>query len=425
MPKDKTDILKDLEERGLLYQTTDREELEKRLSVGPISLYIGFDPTADSLHIGNLLPILGLRRFQIAGHTPIAVAGGGTGLIGDPSGKNLERTLNSEKIVDEWTERVKKQLIQFLDFNSKKNPAKIINNYDWLSKLKTIEFLRDIGKHFSVNNMISKESVKSRLEAGISYTEFSYMILQAYDFLNLYQNHNCEMQAGGSDQWGNIVAGVDLIRKIEGGTAYGLTFPLVTKSDNIKFGKTEAGTIWLDPKKTTPYQFYQFWINTNDEDIIKFLKYFTFLDKDKILDLGEKTKKAPEKREAQYILAKEITSLVHGEEETIKAEKISQALFYGKIKSLSEKEIEEGFKDIPSTLVRGKKEIKITDLVLEAGVSFSKRQAKEDVKNGAISINGEIYTETDKIVSASEKLFGKYIIIRKGKRNYFLVKWPA
>lgn len=417
------DIIKDLENRGLLYQTTDIDILEKRLNKGPITLYIGFDPTADSLHIGHLLPVLGLKRFQMAGHIPIAVAGGGTGLIGDPSGKGSERALNPEKIVDEWTEKIKKQLAQFLDFDAKKNPARIVNNYDWLSKLKTIEFLRDIGKHFSVNYMISKESVKSRLETGISYTEFTYMILQAYDFLRLYQDYNCEMQAGGSDQWGNIVAGIDLIKKITAGTAYGLTFPLVTRSDETKFGKTGSGTIWLDPKKTTPYQFYQFWVNTDDEDVVKFIKYVTFLPKEEISDLEEKTKQSPEKREAQRVLAKEITSLVHGKEAVAKAEKISQALFYGNLKDLSEKEIEEGLKDVPSTTIEGKKEIGLIELILTTGASSSKRQAREDITNGAISINGEIFTDTDKMIPASERLYGKYIIIRKGKRNYFLTKW--
>ena len=359
----------------------------------------------------------------MAGHIPIAVVGGGTGLIGDPGGRNSERGLNPKKLVDEWTEKIKNQLEKFLDFDSKKNPAKIVNNYDWLSKLETIEFLRDIGKHFSVNNMISKESVKSRLEAGISYTEFSYMVLQAYDFLELYRNYKCEMQAGGSDQWGNITAGVDLIKKITGGQTYGLTFPLVTKSDETKFGKTEAGTIWLDHKKTTPYQFYQFWINMDDNDVIKFIKYFTFLSKDEIIYLEEKIKKAPEKREAQRVLAKEVTSLVHGEKEMLKAEKISQALFYGNLKDLSEKEIEEGFKDVPSKIIQNKNEIELAEIVLNAGASPSKRQAKEDIKNGAISVNGENFTDTDKKISASERLFKKYIIIRKGKRNYFLVKW--
>ncbi len=301
-------ILKDLEKRGLLYQTTNRGILEKRLKVGPITLYIGFDPTADSLHIGNLLPILCLRRFQMAGHNPIAVAGGGTGLIGDPSGRSLERMLNPETVVYKWTEKIKHQLERFLDFKSKTNPARIVNNYDWLSNIKVIEFLRDTGKHFSIGNILSKESVKSRLDAGISYTEFSYMILQAYDFLRLYQDYKCEMQAGGSDQWGNITAGVDLIKKVAGGTAFGLTFPLITKSDETKFGKTETGTIWLDPKKTTPYQFYQFWINAEDAKVIEYLKYYTFLDLDEIKKLEKRKSKTREGYEPHLGIHLEITA---------------------------------------------------------------------------------------------------------------------
>jgi tyrosyl-tRNA synthetase len=417
------DILKDLEKRGLLYQVTDQPALKKRLNAGPITLYIGFDPTADSLHVGNLLPILCLKRFQMAGHSPIAVAGGGTGLIGDPSGRNVERILNPEKVVKEWTEKIKVQFERFLDFKSKINPARIVNNYDWLSKPKIIDFLRDIGKHFSIANMISKESVKSRLETGISYTEFTYMILQAYDFLNLYKDYSCEMQAGGSDQWGNITAGIDLIKKVTGGRAYGLTFPLVTKSDETKFGKTETGTIWLDPKRTTPYQFYQFWINADDRDVVKFLNYFTFLSEGEISDLRKKIEKEPAEREAQRILAREITLLVHGEQAILKAEKISKALFYGDLKDLSEEEIEEGFKDVPSTMIRGKKEIGLMELLLAGKVSLSKRQAREDLKSGAVSVNGEIFTDIGKKILTSERLWNKYVIIRKGKKNYFLVKW--
>lgn len=420
---DKSDILKDLGDRGLLHQTTDIDILKKRLAKGPITLYIGFDPTADSLHVGSLLVVLILKRFQMTGHNPIAVAGGGTGLIGDPGGKSSERMLNPEKIVDEWTGKIKNQLAQFLDFDSKKNPARIVNNYDWLSRLKTVEFLRDIGKHFSVNNMISKESVKSRLETGISYTEFSYMILQSYDFLKLYQDYNCEMQAGGSDQWGNITAGIDLIKRITGGQAYGLTSPLVMKSDETKFGKTEVGTVWLDPKKTTPYQFYQFWINTDDKDVVKFINYFTFLSGEEISGLKEKTKQVPEKREAQRVLAKEVSLLVHGKEATLRAEKISQALFYGNLKDLSEEEIEEGFKDVPSTIIKEKKEIGLAELALTSGAALSKRQAREDVKGGALSINGEVISDIDKKITSADRLFKKYIIIRKGKKNYFLVKW--
>ena len=374
------DIIKDLENRGLLYQTTDRKALNKRLEAGPITLYVGFDPTADSLHVGNLLSLLGLRRFQMAGHIPIAVAGGGTGLIGDPSGKSLERNLNPKKVVDEWMEKIKRQLEQFLDFDSRKNPAAIVNNYKWLSEIKVIEFLRDIGKHFPIGGMLSKESVKTRLDKGISYTEFSYMILQAYDFLKLYQDYSCEMQAGGSDQWGNITAGIDLIKKIEGGQAFGLTFPLVTKSDETKFGKTEAGTIWLDPKKTTPYQFYQFWINADDKDVIKFLNYFTFLSEEEISGLKEKTERAPEKREAQQVLAREVTLLVHGKEALSKAEKISQALFYGKLKNLSEEEIEEGFKDVPSATIKNKKEILLEELLLTAEHHLPKGRQERTLK---------------------------------------------
>lgn len=418
------DILKDLEKRGLLYQTTDRGALEKRLKTEPITLYIGFDPTAESLHIGHLIPISSLRRFQAAGHVPVAVVGGGTGLIGDPSGKSAERALNPKKTVEEWSDKMKSQLKKFLDFNSKTNPAIIVNNYDWLSKIKVIEFLRDIGKHFSIGNMLSKESVKSRLKEGISYTEFTYMILQSYDFLNLYQNFNCELQAGASDQWGNITAGIELIRKILNKQAFGLTFPLLTKSDKTKIGKTEAGdVIWLDPKKTTPYRFYQFWINTDDKDVIKFVNYFTFLSEDEIFDLEEKVKKEPEKRAAQRVLAQQVTSLVHGREAMLKSEKISQALFYGNLKDLSEKEAEEGFKDVPSITIKGKKEMKLAELILTAGILPSKRQAREDIKGGAISVNGEICADVDKMISVSERLWKKYVIIRKGKKNYFLVKW--
>lgn len=429
MSTEKFNILNNLEEKGLLYQITGKEALNKRLKTGPITLYAGFDPTADSLHIGNLLPILCLKRFQIAGHKPIALVGGGTGLIGDPSGRNLERTLNSIETVNEWTEKIKNQLECFLDFESKTNPALIVNNYDWLSNIRVVDFLRDIGKHFSISNMLSKESIKSRLNTGISYTEFSYMVLQAYDFLNLYQRFNCELQIGGSDQWGNITAGADLIRRVLNKQAFGLTVPLITKADKTKFGKTETGTIWLNAKKTTPYQFYQFWINTDDNDAIKFIEYFTFLNKDEIIDLEKKTKRAPEKREAQCVLAREVTSLVHGVKEAKQAEKISQEFFYGDIKKLSKEEIEEGLEEIPLNFsennlsLKGKKEISLIEFLLAVKASRSIRQAKEDIKKRAISINGEICTDIGKVIQSSDKLFGKYIIIRRGKKNYFPVEW--
>ncbi|HZI95846.1 MAG TPA: tyrosine--tRNA ligase, partial [Candidatus Paceibacterota bacterium] len=322
------DILDDLKFRGLINQASNLDGLRKEINKGKISLYCGFDPTADSLHIGNLVPILTLKRLQIAGHQPIALVGGGTGLIGDPSGKKEERVLNPDEVVEKWSNACKTQLEQFLDFKSKDNPALMANNYDWLGKIKAIDFLRDIGKYFTVSYMLAKESVKARLESGISFTEFNYMVLQAYDFLNLFEKYNCKLQIGGSDQWGNITAGIDLIKKKEGGEVYGLTVPLVSKADGTKFGKTETGTIWLDSKKTTPYQFYQFWINADDKDVIQYLKYFTFLSKEEIENLEKKVQKNPEERESQKVLANKVTSLVHGEKISEFAEKISQKLFY-------------------------------------------------------------------------------------------------
>jgi tyrosyl-tRNA synthetase len=416
------DILQDLEFRGMLYQVTDYDELRQRLNSGPVTLYIGFDPTADSLHVGSLLPILGLRRFQLAGHKPIALVGGGTGLIGDPSGKSSERGLNPEEVVDEWTVKIRAQLERFLDFNSPQNPARIANNYDWLGKQQVITFLRDIGKYFPIGYMLSKDAVKSRLSTGISYTEFSYMILQSYDFLRLNEDYGCEMQAGGSDQWGNITAGIDLIRRVSNRKAYGLTFPLVTKSDGTKFGKTESGTIWLDPAKTTPYRFFQFWINTDDRDVIKFIKYFTFLSRDEIIDLEKEVDENPGKREAQRVLAREVTALVHGKDALSRAEKISQALFYGNVKDLMEDEIEEGLMDVPSVTIEGK-EIGIVDLLVTAGISPSRRQAREDLKNRAIYINDQCVTDINKMLGLNDRLRERYTVIRRGKKNYFLVKW--
>mgnify|MGYP000930764944 CR=1 FL=1 len=405
------DILQDLEFREMLYQITDYAELRERLNSGPVSLYIGFDPTADSLHVGSLLPILGLRRFQLAGHKPIALVGGGTGLIGDPSGKSSERGLNPEEVIDEWTVKIRAQLERFLDFHAPQNPARIANNYDWLGKQQVITFLRDTGKYFSIGYMLSKDAVKSRLSTGISYTEFSYMILQSYDFLRLREDYDCELQAGGSDQWGNITAGIDLIRRVSNKKAYGLTFPLVTKNDGTKFGKTESGTIWLDPAKTTPYRFFQFWINTDDRDVIKFIKY---LEK----EVGDN----PGKREAQRVLAREVTALVHGKEALSRAEKISQALFYGNVKDLAEDEIEEGLMDVPSVAIE-EKEIGIVDLLLTAGISPSKRQAREDIKNRAIYVNDQCSTDINRTLGFTDRLREKYTIIRRGKKNYFLVKW--
>ncbi|MCM3162810.1 tyrosine--tRNA ligase [Metabacillus litoralis] len=420
-----SDLLKDLQFRGLVNQVTDEEGLAKALEEGEISLYSGFDPTADSLHIGHLLPVLTLRRFQLHGHHPIALVGGATGLIGDPSGKKAERTLNTSDIVQNWSDRIKGQLSRFLDFELDKNPAVIVNNFDWIGSLDVISFLRDVGKNFGINYMLAKDSVQTRIESGISFTEFSYMILQSYDFLKLYQNNNCKLQIGGSDQWGNITAGLELIRKSEEDSkAFGLTIPLVTKADGTKFGKTEGGAIWLDAEKTSPYEFYQFWINTDDRDVIKYIKYFTFLTQQEIEELENEVANAPEKRAAQKALAEEVTKMVHGEDSLKQAIKISQALFSGDIKELTSQEILEGFKDVPSTEMSSE-EIGLIDLLIEAKISPSKRQAREDLSNGAIYINGERVQDLTKVISDEDKIDGKFTVIRRGKKKYFLIRYTG
>lgn len=417
------DLLKDLEFRGLIHQVTDREGLEKLLNEEKIKLYCGFDPTADSLHIGHLLPILMLRRFQLAGHHPIALVGGATGLIGDPSGKKAERTLNDEETVAEWSERIKEQLSRFLEFEGVDNPAMMANNYDWIGKMDLITFLRDVGKNFGLNYMLAKDTVQSRIDTGISFTEFSYMILQSLDFLNLYEKENCRLQIGGSDQWGNITAGLELIRKTkEDAKAFGLTVPLVTKADGTKFGKTEGGAVWLDPEKTTPYEFYQFWINTDDRDVVKYLKYFTFLSHEEILELEKATETKPEERLAQKALAREMTKLVHGEEALEQAIRITEALFSGNIKELSVSEIEQGFKDVPS-FVSEEENPNLVELLVAAKISPSKRQAREDIQNGAIYINGDRITDLNFVLGKENRIGDQYTIIRRGKKKYFLIKY--
>ncbi|ODA39766.1 tyrosine--tRNA ligase [Desulfosporosinus sp. BG] len=419
------DIFKDLQERGLVYQHTDELALRKRLEAGPLTLYCGFDPTADSLHIGSLLPILVLKRFQLAGHKPIALVGGGTGLIGDPSGKASERVLNPKEVVDQWAYKIKQQLEQFLDFETEENPAIVANNYEWLGSLQVIEFLRDIGKNFPLGTMLAKDSVEARMSKGISYTEFSYMILQSYDYLKLNELYDCEMQVGGSDQWGNITVGIDLIRRMSVDQVkeiHGLTMPLVTKSDGVKFGKTESGTVWLDAEKTSPYKFYQFWMNTDDRDVIKFLKYFTFIPMEEINELAEGVEKEPEKRRAQRVLATEVTKLVHGQDALKRAEKISGALFGGGLRNLSAAEIEEGFSDVPSATIENP-EIGLIDLLVLGGVVSSKRQAREAIVSGAIYINDVRHTDVETTVPQLERLDGKYLVIRRGKKNYYLIKF--
>lgn len=417
------DILDDLHFRGLVYQVTDEEELRKKLAQDRLILYAGFDPTADSLHIGSLLPILTLRRFQLGGHKPIALIGGGTGLIGDPSGRTMERQLNRREVVLEWIKNFEVQLGHFLDFDSAENSAQLLDNYEWLGSLKVIDFMRDIGKYFPLGYMLAKDSVKSRLEAGISFTEFSYMLMQSYDFFNLKKKYGCELQIGGSDQWGNITAGIELIRKMDLGPAYGLTSPLVEKADGTKFGKTESGTIWLDARKTSPYQFYQFWINTDDRDVITYLKYFTFLSQAEILNLEEEVDKNPGKREAQNVLAKRVTELVHSKAALESAEKISKALFYGNIKELSENELEQALQDVPSSELSAMNEINPVKLIVDFKISPSNRQAREDIANGSIYLNGERFNDINKIIKKADRLFNKYLVVRRGKKNYFLIRW--
>ncbi|MDD4994506.1 MAG: tyrosine--tRNA ligase [Candidatus Pacebacteria bacterium] len=417
------DILDDLKYRGLIYQISNLEGLRKEIKKGKIVLYCGFDPTADSLHIGNLLPILTLKRFQEAGHQPIALIGGGTGLIGDPSGKKEERILNPQETVKKWGLLFKKQIEKLLDLKRKNNPALIADNYNWLASIKAIDFLRDIGKHFTIPYMLAKDAVKMRLDSGISFTEFNYMVLQSLDFLRLFEKYNCQLQIGGSDQWGNITAGIDLIKKKTEKEVYGLTMPLVSKASGEKFGKTESGTIWLDAQKTSPYQFYQFWVNTDDQDVIQYLKYFTFLSREEVESLKVSLQKNPEKREAQKVLAKEVTCLVHGEEISLMAETTSQKLFYDNLQNFSEKELEMIFRNIPVTIIQKVKRIGLIDLLIKTRVCSSKRQAREDIKNKVVFINNKLYTDAETTIKQSDCFYGKYLLIKKGKRKYYFALW--
>ncbi|CAI3351394.1 tyrosine--tRNA ligase [Enterococcus cecorum] len=416
------DLFQELKERGLVYQTTDEDALVKHLNEESVKLYVGFDPTADSLHIGHLLPILMLRRFQQHGHVPIALVGGGTGMIGDPSFKDQERQLNTLETVQNWSQSIKNQLSRFIDFDNEENPAIIANNYEWLGKLSMIDFLRDVGKNFTINYMMGKESVKRRIETGISYTEFAYQLLQAYDFLKLYDNYGCLLQLGGSDQWGNITSGIELMRRERDVQGFALTMPLITKADGTKFGKSEGNAVWLDAEKTTPYEFYQFWINTDDRDVIKFLKYFTFLSLDEIAEIEKEFTAAPETRVAQKALAKEMTTLVHGKEAYEQAVHISQALFSGNIKELSVSEIKQGFKGVPSYTVPQDADLKLLEVLVASGLVQSKRQAREDLQNGAIYINGDRVQDLEYQLSDEDKI-GDIVVLRRGKKKYFLLQF--
>jgi tyrosyl-tRNA synthetase len=416
-------IFDELKFRGLIYQVAEEKKLSEKLKREKIVLYCGFDPTAPSFQLGNLLPILTLRRFQIFGHCPIALLGGGTALIGDPSGKTQERILNPVEKIKEWREKLKKQFEKFLDFETKKNQAKILDNFEWLSKIDLISFLRDYGKHFQVAEMISKESVKNRISTtGISFCEFSYMVLQAIDFLKLYEMENCQLQIGGSDQWGNIVCGIDLIKKTKGAEVFGLTLPLVLTKSGKKLGKTEKGTIFLDKNLTPVYQFYQYLINTDDRDVIQLLKYFTFLSKEEIEGIEKEMKEKPKERKAQKTLASELTKMVHGKEELKRVERISELLFYGKIKELKEEEIKEALFDVPTKKIALEKEISILDLLKEGGVAKSKTEAKRLIQQRGIEVNEELVENKERKFSRKDALYNKYFVIKKGKKNYFLVE---
>ncbi len=425
-------IIDELKWRGLVADCTDAAELEKKIAA-PITLYCGFDPTADSLHVGNLVPLLALRRFQLLGHHPIAVAGGATGSIGDPSGKTAERQLLTKEILDHNIASVKVQLAKLLDFETKQNPARLVDNASWTQNISFLDFLRDIGKHFSVNQMVAKESVRARMEdreVGISYTEFSYMLLQAFDFMVLRRDADCELQIGGSDQWGNITAGIELTRKKLGKLVFGLTLPLITNADGTKFGKTEAGAIWLDPKRTSVYKFYQFWINTDDRDVIRYLKYFTFLTQDEITVLEKAHAENPGGRVAHKALAKAATILIHGKQATLDAIRASELLFSGDLYSASESEFklivdELQTKEVDKTKFEGEG-YPLIDLLVYIGVSPSKGQARKEIESGAITMNDYQMTSTNtnlqhKVMPNDFRFHGKYILLRKGKKNYFVV----
>ena len=412
-------LLADLEWRGAISQTTDRSELTKFLDSGQQSVYLGIDPTAPSIHLGNLVALTVLRRFQLAGHKPIALVGGATGLVGDPSGRNSERTLNDESVVSGWVERIHQQLEGFLDFSGK-NAATMANNLDWTAPVSALTFLRDIGKHFSVNQMLAKESVSARLESGgISYTEFSYQVLQAFDYLELNRRTGCGLQIGGSDQWGNIVAGVDLIRRVSGKTAHALTIPLMTKADGTKFGKTAAGAIWLDPKMTSPYAFFQFFLNSDDRDVERLLKAFSFKSHAELENLFDSLKANPGAREAHRELAKEVTTLVHGEVECAKAESAAKALFgQSEIRELDLPTLESALQELPKTEIASGAAIPTwIELITATGVIESKSAAKRIIKEGGAYLNNQKISSEDFTPSSEDFLHGRYLLLRKGKRD--------
>ena len=418
-------LIQDLQSRGLIAQTTDAQALDALMAQGQITLYCGFDPTADSLHIGSLVPILVLKRFQLAGHKPIALVGGATGMIGDPSFKATERKLNTPDVIAGWVEKIRRQVEPFLSFSGP-DAAIMANNYDWFGGMGALEFLRDIGKHFSVNAMIKKEAVQQRIsrdEQGISYTEFSYSLLQGYDFSELNRRHGCVLQIGGSDQWGNITAGTDLTRRLNQKQVFGLTLPLVTKSDGTKFGKTESGTVWLDAQKTSPYAFYQFWLNTADADVYKFLRYFSFLSPAEIEAIEDADRVSGQKPEAQRILAEQVTALVHGQAALVAAQRISQSLFAGDLASLTEGDLEQLALDGVPGITVARSANSLIDALAASGLAKSKSEARGFIQSGSVAINGRKEERLDHGFSDAERLFGRFTLLRRGKKQYAMLRW--
>jgi tyrosyl-tRNA synthetase len=418
-------IFDELEWRGLVADCTDAAELKKRVESGPIVLYAGFDPTADSLHVGSLVPLLALRRFQLLGHHPLAVAGGATGMVGDPSGRDSERQLLTKEVLDNNIAGIKEQLRRLLDFETKLNPARLVDNADWMAPMSYLEFLRDIGKHFSVNQMMAKESVRARMEdreSGISYTEFSYMLLQAFDFFHLFQTYQCELQIGGSDLWGNITDGMELTRKKAGAHVFGLTLPLILNTDGSKFGKSAAGAVWLDARKTSVYRFYQFWIRTDDRDVVRYLKFFTFFNREEIESLAAQHQARPEARAAHKALASAMTDLVHGPGATAEAVRASEILFGGGLEGIAESTFNEIVGEVPTRdLEQSKLEgagMPLPEMLAASGLCPSKGQARKDIEGGGVYINNIREANAQRLLTAADLLFGKHLLLRKGKRNY-------
>jgi len=422
-----TNLLADLQMRGLVNQMTSPEDLAEHLQQSRV-LYCGFDPTADSLHIGSLVPLLVLRRFQQAGHKPLALVGGATGMIGDPSFKAQERKLNTVDIINQWVDRLKAQVSAFIEFNDQPHSAEVVNNYDWTKDVDVLTFLRDVGKHFSVSAMIQKESVKQRLDRdgeGISFTEFAYMILQSFDFSELYKQYHCSLQIGGSDQWGNITGGIDLTRRQHRAQVFGLTLPLVTKSDGTKFGKTESGTIWLDAKKTSQYAFYQFWINSADADVYQFLRYFTFLSEAQMVAIEEQDKAAQGRPQAQGVLATEVTRLVHGEEGLQAALRITEALFSGQLSQLTSGDLQQLYLDGMPASTTSEIELTLVQMLVDSGLAKSNKMAREFIGNNAVSINGEKVSDVDAVFNSTSGLHKEFHVIKRGKKLFHLLRWQA